>query len=254
MTTNGATPTNCFAWRLSSSMKTGAKRLLAALAAALFPPRCALCLRALSTLEVVCSRCEASLPSLDGSRCRRCGAPVDDPSIDLCFRCGTVDHAVDCILSLGPYRGHWGRLIRAFKFEHEIALGRWLGSRLAQACSAHIDVGEVDAITFVPMTPQDKRQRGFNQAEVLARSLARRLHLPVRAMLIKTRDTALQSQLSAAERKINLRDAFGLLPSVQEQVLLVDDIYTTGATVEECARTLKRGGARSVVVVTVARA
>lgn len=199
-------------------------------------------------------QCESLLPSFEGPCCQRCNEPVDDPSIDLCQRCGTMDYEVDRILSLGPYRGGWGRLIRAFKFDREMAIGRWLGSRLAAACLAQSEFRQFDAVTFVPMTRQDKRKRGFNQAEVLARRIAKRLNLPLSTMLVKTRETALQSKLSAAQRSTNLRDAFRLLPSVQEQVLLVDDIYTTGATVEECARTLKRGGAKSVVVATVARA
>jgi len=120
---------------------------------------------------------------------------------------------------------------------------------LREPCSPSFDV-----ITFVPMTRRDQRKRGFNQAEVMARVIGKRLDLPVVKLLAKARETELQSKLSAAKRKSNLRDAFRLLPCVQDQVLLVDDICTTGATVEECARMLKRGGAQSVVAMTVARA
>lgn len=254
MTTSGAIPTNCFAWRCSSNMLKAGRRLLESLAAALFPPRCALCARELPALEIVCSDCVSSLPSFEGSLCLHCGEPVDDPLIDLCFRCGTKLLAVDHVISLGPYRGAWGHLVRSFKFEREIAIGRWLGERMAAALLARNMVCEFSAITFVPMTRRDRRERGFNQAEVLARVIARQLNLPLIRGLAKTCETPLQSGLSARERKTNLRDAFRLLPCRQEQVLLVDDIYTTGSTVEECARTLKRGSAQSVVAITVARA
>ncbi len=230
------------------------RRLLESLVAALFPPRCALCSRELPSLEIVCSVCSDSMPSFEGPCCQRCGEPVDDPSIDLCIKCGTRVHAVDRIISLGPYRGDWGRLVRTFKFEREIAIGEWLGARMAGVFLAENGAREFSAITFVPMTRRDQRKRGFNQAEILARIIGKQLNLPVTKLLTKTRETALQSKLSAVERRTNLRDAFRLLPYGQEQVLLVDDIYTTGATVEECARTLKRGGTQSVVVMTVARA
>ena len=254
MTTSGATPINCFAWRCSSSLLKTGRWLLESLAAALFPPRCVLCLRELPTLEIVCSECALSLPSFEGSRCQRCYGPVADPSIDLCLRCGTQLLAVDRVFSLGPYHGDWGRLVRSFKFERETAIGRWLGERMAVALLAPNTVHEFSAITFVPMTRRDRRVRGFNQAEVLARVIAKQLNLPLIKMLAKTRETPLQSGLSAVERETNLRDVFRLLPCRQEHVLLVDDIYTTGSTVEECGRTLKRGGVQSVVVMTVARA
>ena len=254
MTTNGATPTNCFAWRCSSSILRMGRLLLESLAAALFPPHCALCSRALPSLEIICSACVASLPMFEGPCCQRCGEPVDDPSIDLCIKCGTRMHAVDRIFSLGPYQGDWGRLTRVFKFEREMAVGRWLGERMAAALIPENAGRDFSVITFVPMTRRDRRVRGFNQAEILARIIAKQLNLPLIRLLTKNRETPLQSRLSAAERKTNLQDAFRLLPCSQEQVLLVDDIYTTGSTVEECARTLKRGGAQSVVAMTIARA
>ena len=191
---------------------------------------------------------------LEGPRCQRCGEVVESSSIDMCLECGTQRHAVDQILSLGPYRGAWGDLVRALKFDHEVAVGQWLGSRMAQSLRDEPWVDSLDVITFVPMTRRDVRKRGFNQAEVIARVMGKKLSIPVVPLLAKTRETELQSNLSASKRKVNLRDAFRLLPCVQDQVLLVDDICTTGATVEECARTLKRGGAKSVVAMTVARA
>jgi len=113
---------------------------------------------------------------------------------------------------------------------------------------------EVDLVTFVPMTSVDRRVRTFNQAELLARGVARRLDLPVFELLKKVRRTQPQSRLPAAERRRNLREAFRLLRFGTERVLLVDDICTTGATLEACAREMKRGGYRSVVVLTTARA
>jgi competence protein ComFC len=254
MTTSGGTRTSCFAWRCGSSALRAGRRALECVAAALFPPRCALCSCEQLALRVVCCTCASALPALDGPRCRRCGELVDDVMIDLCLRCGTRIHEVDQVFSLGPYEGGWGRLVRVFKFEREMAVGRWLGERLAAALARQDDDRLSAVVTFVPMSAHDGRARGFNQAEILARVLARRRNLPLKRLLAKTRETRPQSTLHAAERETNVCGAFRLLRPVQGRVLLVDDIYTTGSTVEECARVLKRGGARSVVAVTVARA
>jgi len=253
MTTNGDTPTSCFASRCSSRIRDAVRRRLTALVAAAYPPRCLLCGRELRSLDVLCADCVTSLPAFEGPRCERCGEPLVDASTDLCLRCGTHAFSVDRIVSLGPYHRSWGALVRAFKFDREIAVGRWLGRRLADAPRA-LSPQSYDVVTYVPMTRKDRRERGFNQARVLAREVARTAHLPVRRLLVKTRETSAQRLLTARDRHKNLREAFRPIPSAYSRVLLVDDIYTTGATVEECARTLKRGGAEHVVALTVARA
>jgi competence protein ComFC len=252
MTTSGDTPISCFALRCSSRLLQAGRRWLAALAAVAFPPHCYLCGQDLPRLEILCQDCATSLPVFGRFGCRRCGEPLDDPSVDLCLHCGTRAFSLDRVISLGPYHQQWGCLVRAFKFDREMAIGRWLGGRLAE--QAACERASFDVVTYVPMTARDRRRRGFNQAEILARAVARSLDLPLARMLDKVRATPLQSRLSARSRSDNLRDAFRRLPCEGDHVLLVDDIYTTGATVEECARTLKRGGAQTVVALTVARA
>lgn len=220
----------------------------------LFPPRCTLCERDLDTLSPLCPTCEQSLLRLEDPRCTRCGEPVSDASIDVCVACGTRIRSVDRALFLGPYDGAWGDLVRLLKFDREVAVARYLGRRMADAIEAEGLVEAIDAVTFVPMSPRDQRQRGFNQAELLARYVARRIGVPMRRALVKTAHTLPQRGLSAAERNANLRGAFRPIRSGGGRVLLVDDICTTGATVEECAQALRRGGVQSVTVLAVARA
>lgn len=192
------------------------------------------------------------LPSIEGDRCVVCGAPLEDPSLDLCLPCGTRERGFDSLHALGPYDEGWGGLVRALKFDRERAVGRWLGRRLADAVlEARIRVGSV---TFVPMTADERHARGFNQARVLAGVVAARLGLPMRGVLRKVRRTAPQAGLSAARRRENLRGAFRALPSRGERVLLIDDICTTGSTAEACSKALLRAGSRSVDVMVVARA
>jgi len=254
MTTNGGTQTSCSAWHGFSSLVGAGRRAVEGLVGLLFPPHCALCGRRLDSLRILCPECEADLPALSGSRCRRCGEELLDPAVDLCLRCGTRERAVDRFASLGPYEGPWGELVRALKFGGEAAVGRFLTVRMTDWIRSN-DVAEtVDLITYVPMSPDDRRKRGFNQAELLARGIARRLRRPVCRTLTKVRRTPPQGRLTAKQRRTNLRDAFRPVRYGRERVLLVDDIGTTGSTAEECARVLKRGGYESVVVLTVARA
>lgn len=254
MTTSGGTPTSSSGSRGFCSLARGARRALEGSIALLFPPHCVLCDGALDGLDVICPTCEGTLPELPGPRCRRCGDALPDPGVDLCLRCGTQPRAVDRFHSLGPYDGPWGELVRALKFDREVAVGRFLSGRMAVWAREHAVTDAFDLITYVPMRPADRRERGFNQAELLARGVARRLRRPVRRTLTKVRATVVQGQLSARERRMNLRGAFRPVRYGRERVLLVDDVATTGSTMEECASALKRGGYRSVVVLTIARA
>lgn len=254
MTTNGGTPTSWRGSRGFSSLVGPARCALEGSIGLLFPPHCVLCGVRLDGLAVLCAACEAGLPELAGPRCVRCGEALPDPSLDLCLRCGTRERAVDRFGALGPYDGPWGELVRRLKFDKETAVGRFLVDRMTEWILGHGIGDAFDLITFVPMSPRDRRERGFNQAELLARGVARRLRRPVRKTLEKVRVTPPQSRLTARQRRTNLRGAFGLLRYGGERVLLVDDIGTTGSTAEECAQVLKRGGYPSVVVLAVARA
>ncbi len=144
--------------------------------------------------------------------------------------------------------------MRALKFERERAIVRFLSRRMADYLTREKAFAGIEEITYVPMSRLDRRRRGFNQARLLAEGVGRRLGLPVRALLTKTRETVPQAGLPAAARRENLREAFGLIRFGKGMVLLVDDIYTTGSTAEECARALKAGGCEKVFILTVARA
>jgi ComF family protein len=158
----------------------------------------------------------------------------------------------DRAISLGPYDDGWRELLHAFKFAREKAVGRWFAKELGARLAAE---GErIDVVTHVPMTRLEERARGFNPSRFLARATARRLGLPERRLLAKTRTTPPQRTLRAGERETNLRDAFRAVRSGRGAVLLVDDLLTTGATADECARTLKGVGFDRVVILTVAHA
>ncbi len=205
-------------------------------------------------LAPVCQQCATALPKLTGSRCVQCEEPLSDAGTDLCTACGTRDRGFARARALGPYESGWGALVRALKFDRERAIARFLAARLAEFVHDRDPFGRIDYITYVPMTRADRHDRGFNQAALLARGVGKRLGIPVTCLLHKARVTPPQAGLSARDRGKNLRGAFTGVRSGNGAVLIIDDIYTTGATVEECARVIGMEGYAPVYVLTVARA
>ena len=252
MTTSGDTQISLYAWR--RSFRNALSAVGEGPLAVLFPPRCLLCEKPTSRLNILCDECITNLPYLEGPRCSKCQEPLSDPSLDLCRACGTRERYFDRAISLGPYDGAWGKLVRSLKFDKEPAVARFLSARMADFLHAEDPFGNIDIITYVPMTRRALHARGFNQASLLAHGLARRIHRPVVQLLRKVRETSPQARLSARKRRKNLRGVFHSIRSVSGKVLLVDDIFTTGSTVEECAHVLKNAGCEEVFVLSVARA
>jgi len=176
----------------------------------------------------------------------------------LCRRCRVGAYAFERVRSYGEYDGPLGEVIQLFKYRGVQALKDFLATRVAQTAQEEFELGEINAIVPVPLHRSRQRERGFNQSAMLAGALAGKLDLPVReALLLRHRKTRPQTGLTFAQRRINVRGAFAVRAGVtidKLRILLVDDVYTTGATVHACARALRRAGARSVAVLTIARA
>ena len=154
------------------------------------------------------------------------------------------------------YRDAVREALHAFKFGGKTGLCRPLGDLLADAGQTLLPEPRMDCLVPVPLHPARESERGFNQSLLLARRLARRWGLPVEKALRRVRPTRPQTDLSAGERRANVRGAFVIRRArvAGARVLLIDDIFTTGATAAECARVLlAEGGARAVGVLTVAR-
>jgi len=157
---------------------------------------------------------------------------------------------------------HYGDIVRealhAFKFGGRRALAAPLGDLLAEMERSSLPVPDPDLLVPVPLHPRRERQRGFNQASLLAGRLGRAWKLPVRTdVLVRTAPTSPQTELSAAARRTNVRGAFAVRrPELVtgRHVIVVDDILTTGSTATACATCLREGGAATVGVLTVARA
>ena len=171
---------------------------------------------------------------------------------DLCIQCQLDPFAVAWTSAWGHYRSGLERLLHAFKFEHHEFLADPLAELLAEAL---IDQ-DFDVIVPVPMHRTKERKRGYNQAELLAKSLSRRLRVPCDPkLLVKTVERQTQSTLARSERAGNVRNAFQASDAVAgRSVLLVDDISTTGETLRACAAELVRASAQRVCAVAIAKA
>ncbi|HJR11111.1 MAG TPA: ComF family protein [Rhodanobacteraceae bacterium] len=219
---------------------------------ALLPSHCLLCgARGQGALSL-CAACEADLPC-NTTRCARCALPLES-STPLCGRC--IRRAPPWEAAWVPFRYEWplAQLESRFKFGGDLAAGRTL-SLLWSASQAPHDLP--DAIVPVPLHRARLRRRGYNQALELAKPLAK--HLGVSLLceaLRRIRATNAQTELTAVQRRRNVRGAFvaSLDGKTPEHVAVLDDVFTTGATLTECARVLKRAGVRRVDVWALARA
>jgi competence protein ComFC len=149
------------------------------------------------------------------------------------------------------------RAISLLKYDKVTRLGGWFASRLEEVIRSEPQIFSVDVIVPVPLHPARRRERGYNQAELIARPLSRKLSLPLRAyLLVRTKPRPPRLLLSRRERWESVRGAYEMRKGAQVdklRVLLIDDVCTTGATLDACARALKRAGAKSVTGLTVAR-
>jgi ComF family protein len=248
-------------------------QLLPYLAALALPSACALCARELldSLWGSLCSDCWGSLKLWTGSLCARCGLPltgrVDVPN-PLCAACRRDEPHFDLARSYGVYASALRGAVLELKFHQRQRLGLRLGELLLKPCRALESAAGLHGGTVilpVPLHPVRERERGYNQAGLLARGLVRALKKDtggsdaafVGNCLVRKRSTPPQSGLSLHARQENVRGVFAVSNPKrirQRDIILVDDVMTTGATASACASALKRAGAERVLVLTLARA
>jgi len=230
-----------------------------------FPALCPVCQTPLGAgrRDPLCGTCWEAITRLGAPTCEVCGAapptrsPLAPPApriVRTCAACTASPPPYDYARSAALYADELRDALHAFKFAGRRALAAPLGDLAAEQCGATLPDG-IDALIPVPLARERERERGFNQAALLARRIGRRLEVPTRpGWLARIRSTRPQSDLSAAERRANVRGAFRASELVAgRHLLLVDDVLTTGATLEACARALSAAGARRVGVLTVAR-
>ncbi len=249
-----------------------AGKLAQSLFAVLFPADCRVCglpLFKVSRLPV-CQECLNAMRPITGGVCAICGERIFSPYAlgssegePRCGLCRRIEPAFARAMAYGSYESGLRELIHLLKYGGVRPAANVLGRMLAEAIAALEPAFPADSVVLIPV-PLHRvklRQRGFNQAELIARAAMKvsphsgRLRLSA-AVLERKRDTTSQTGLTSHQRRENLRGAFGVTQPEAikgREVLVVDDVYTTGATVSECARVLRRAGATTVWVATAAR-
>jgi ComF family protein len=212
------------------------------------PGSCLLC-GADSSNSLLCPACAGDLPMSPSSCCPQCAEPTTHG--ERCGACLKEPPHFDRAVAVFRYDFPVDRIIHALKYGHQLAVAEWLGQRLGE----FIEPGE-NLILPMPLHPERLRERGFNQSMEIARVLGKRLNLTVdRSSLNRNRATLPQADLPLKERHRNVRGAFECSADMTgKNILLIDDVMTTGATLNECARVLKLHGATRITAAVAARA
>jgi ComF family protein len=227
----------------------------------IFPPRCLGCGEIFHPLnrKVFCPACEEEVKFITGSLCPVCGTTFSDSPAGshLCGDCLENEPYFSRARAVFSYETIILDVIHQFKYGSNISVGALLASLMADFSFPDVDFSDHSLIIPVPLHIKRLRQRGFNQSLLLARALAKKWQIPVNFSLLKRHKfTLTQTGLHKTDRKQNIKGVFEVSDKkniADKNVILVDDVYTTGATINECAKTLTKAGAQKVTVLTLAR-
>lgn len=224
-----------------------------------YPVRCPVCGDiAVPVGKKVCDLCKTRPVVVREPRCKKCSKPLEDEEQEYCFDCSQKEFYYERGLGLWVYDATMKKSIGWFKYSRRKEYASYYADELVAHFQNEIAIMEPDVVVPVPIHITKLRQRGFNQAQLVAEELGARLKLPVVSdILLRREKTTPQKDLSNEERAKNLRNAFTINPekikmcSGYKRILLLDDIYTTGSTINSCARVLKAAGVQKVYFLTL---
>lgn len=221
----------------------------------LFPRRCPVCDGIVMPKgRLICPECVKKLSFVKDPVCKRCGKEVISADIEYCFDCVRHKRTFEYGRALVNYDEIARSSMAKIKYKNKREYLDFYGEAICARYEKQIRRMEADVLVPVPVHPSRRRERGFNQAELLARRIGERLEIPVcPQMLVRNKKTVPQKGLDPAGRLKNLEEAFlaGEPLKGVEGVILVDDIYTTGSTIEACTRALKKAGVKNVYFLTI---
>jgi ComF family protein len=225
----------------------------------LYPPVCTICAASVEAGEYLCSECNDKTIPIVPPFCEVCSEPFDGAIVGA-FTCANCAHRqihFDAAVATYRSRGIVRHVIHDFKYNRRVYLRRLVARWLIETLDdVRLRGRHFDVIVPVPLHPARERERGFNQAALLANLLSAKMSIESKSLLERIRYTTTQTAFDRVERMKNLRNAFRLRKNANVQhlrVLLIDDVLTTGSTLSECARVLKEAGAISVYAATAAR-
>ncbi len=220
----------------------------------LYPDRCPVCHGVIRGKGDICPPCRKRLHYIKEPKCKKCGKEIEKPEDEYCRDCQRFYHAYDRGAAVFLYDEVMRLSISMFKYHNRREYARFYAREMYDHCRRFLYSCNPDIILPVPVHRQKRRQRGFNQAELVAKELGKLLNVPVDTKyLIRKERTTPQKELTRQQRKENLKNAFEIWEpeKIYERVLLVDDIYTTGATIDAISETLKKNKSKIIFFLTI---
>jgi len=216
-----------------------------------YPQVCVHCHERIPDQKVwLCGRCNDNLSYMPEQQCPKCGYPTEESE---CGNCAENSFVFTQAKSVFLFENAARSMVHCLKYDGMSDIAAWFAYRIYKTIFYEAALGDIDYVTAIPLHKVRKRDRGFNQSELIARSLALKLDIPYSGrLLIRKNNTVSQTFLTAGERKKNLENAFapGNIVLTGKSILLIDDVFTTGTTVNEASKTLLKAGAAQVFVLT----
>ncbi len=204
--------------------------------------------------KFICDSCVKRLHPVEEPLCKKCGKPLDREEAEYCEDCGKGKHLFARGRAAFVYDALMRESISRFKYRNRREYGDFYVKEILERCGDALRAWEADALIPIPLHRGRRRKRGFNQAELLARGLSRELGIPVNTrLLVRVKKTRPQKELSRQERSSNLKNAFQAAQNDVrlKKVILVDDIYTTGSTIDAAAKVLLQQGVEKVYFLSI---
>lgn len=218
-----------------------------------YPNTCMVCGKDLKSGEALCKKCQNEFEYIREPICKKCGKKLYDEEKEYCMDCKKHIHQFDSGIAVFSYNEAIKKCIYEFKYKDMKIYGRFFGRKMAEYGREYFGVWKAEVIIPVPVSKKKFLKRGYNQAEILAKELAKNTGIPMdNHVLYRSKDTKPQKEVNRDTRRKNLENAFIVSKNVvkYKKVILVDDIYTTGSTIDECAKTLKAAGVQKVYFIS----
>ena len=235
-------------------MRTGVRIFLQKTADLFFPRRCPVCGIVLKMNERVCIDCKGKIEYIVEPKCKKCGKPIRQVTQEYCSACEKGKHYYDKGIAMFTYNDAMRGSIYQYKYHNKREYADFYAEEICRYLGNEIVAWNADAIIPIPLHKQKLRKRGFNQAELLARKVGKKLDIPVRSDIVcRSRKTKAQKELGDRDRINNLKKAFKIIRNDVKlnTVILLDDIYTTGSTIDAVAKILRETGTSHIYYVAL---
>ncbi len=223
----------------------------------IYPRRCPVCANALPLTqikELICKECKPKLTYISGSRCFKCGKPLEGENEEYCYDCTKKQHIYERGMAVWAYDEYIKKSMYLFKYHNQREYADFYGKEIARLYGRQIKMWDCQALIPVPLYKDKYKIRGYNQAFLIADRIGKELNIKVDdEILLRVKSTKAQKELDDKERYNNLKNAFqiGKNDVQYKRVIVIDDIYTTGATIDSCAKVLKEAGVLKVYYLSV---